>query len=538
MRSKLIEKKPCPQCRGEGRDNHGDNLAVYDDGHSFCFRCNHYIGSKTQDTACTYEYLPWRGVTNESFRVYGALTKVDPEGRPISIGYRYPSGNTQVRLLDSKDFYWVVPDKTIPVTGLFGRDKFAAGSHDSIVVTEGALDAISAYQALGTRVPCVSVQSSSSAVADCTRDRDYLNQFQRIYLAFDGDSAGRSAVAAVARLFDYERVFDVRLSVRKDANEFLEHGEGKDFYNIWVNARRYLPESLTSSFVDFDKILNEEPKWGAPYPWKTLNDMTYGIRRGESVLITAQEGVGKTEIMHAIEYKLLTETSSNVGAIFLEELPQRHLQAIAGIHLRSPVHLPDSGYTKDQVRAAIRSVVQTDERLHLHLHFGGSDPDDLLDTIRFLVTARGCDYVLLDHISLVASGLSESDERRFIDRFTTKMEIMVKQLNFALILVSHVNDYGQTRGSRYIGKISDTRIDATRDVTSTDPVVRNTTHLMVSKNRYGMRTGPAGDLLFDPLTYTLMEAANDNHLSGSSGEAWAPGLSNNSSNPERDKVAA
>jgi len=95
--------------------------------------------------------------------------------------------------------------------------------------------------------------------------------------------------------------------------------------------------------------------------------------------------------------------------------------------------------------------------------------------------------------------------------------MLVKELDFALILVSHVNDDGLTRGSRNIAKVADIRIDLTRDVTAADPIVRRTTNVMVRKNRFCGRTGPAGQLLFDPATYTLNEdmgydikAANDN----------------------------
>ena len=49
---------------------------------------------------------------------------------------------------------------------------------------------------------------------------------------------------------------------------------------------------------------------------------------------------------------------------------------------------------------------------------------------------------------------------RALDYLSTRLEMMVKELNYALIIVSHVNDFGQTRGSRYISKISDIRIDA------------------------------------------------------------------------------
>ena len=89
--------------------------------------------------------------------------------------------------------------------------------------------------------------------------------------------------------------------------------------------------------------------------------------------------------------------------------------------------------------------------------------------------------------------------------------MMVKELDFALILVSHVNDDGLTRGSRNISKVADIRIDLSRDIKAIDPVVRRCTHLMISKNRFCGRTGPAGILLFDPITYTLAEDMGDSH---------------------------
>ena len=36
-------RAPCPRCRQKGRDRSGDNLAVYDDGHSYCFSCHYLI---------------------------------------------------------------------------------------------------------------------------------------------------------------------------------------------------------------------------------------------------------------------------------------------------------------------------------------------------------------------------------------------------------------------------------------------------------------------------------------------------------------
>lgn len=498
-KNKIVELHiPCNDC------DSSDAKCIYEDGHSHCFSCHttHFSKKDFSLTDYTYEFLPYRGISKETFQKYNSKTKVDLEGKPVAIGYPNRGGFLKIRTLDKKGFYYE-GNKTSP--GCFGVDFFSAGSHKYVTITEGYEDALSLYQVL--RSPVVSVQSASSAGADCAADRAYLNSFERIYLAFDADEPGRNAASNVAKLFDYSKVYEVKFpgGKRKDANDYLAAGERDELANLWWNAKKFLPETIISSFSEFDKIIKEQPKVGIPYPFPTLSYMTYGIRTGESVLITAQEGVGKTEVMHSLEYKLLTETKDAVGAIYLEEPKRRHLQALAGIHLRRPVHLPDCGVSDAAVFAAVQEVVKDDDRLHIYSHFGSDDPDVILDTIRFLVSARACRYILLDHITMVVSGLGGGEERQALDYLSTRLEMMVKELDFALIIVSHVNDDGLTRGSRNISKIADIRIDLSRDIKAVDPIIRRTTNILVSKNRFCGRTGPAGQLLFDPATYTLKE---------------------------------
>ena len=502
-----------------------DAYCEYADGHGYCFSCLKYFPSNTiqedfiiDDGKFTYEYIGHRGLDKDTLKLYDIKTKINSEGKPVADGFRYQNGDYKIRDLGKKSFVWQRPDgRSVDASaaGLFGMDKFSSGSHKSITITEGEYDAASLHQLL--RLPVVSVQSSASALRDCTVNREYLNAFERIYLCLDSDQPGQEAARRVARLFDYNRVFFVKLSKHKDANEYLQAGDGEELKNVWWNARKYLPENIISSITEFESILKEAPRWGLHYPFPTLTQMTYGIRTGETVLITAMEGVGKTELMHAIEHKILKETDDNVGAIFLEEPKRRHLQALAGLELGQPVHLPDCACSEGDILRAFKQVVGEGERLHLYSHFGSSDPDHLLDTIRFLVSACGCRYILLDHITMAVSGLGGDDERRALDYLSTRLEMMVKELDFSLILVSHVNDDGLTRGSRNISKVCDIRINMFRDLTSPDPDQRNTTSLTISKNRYAGKTGPAGKLIFNSKKYTLEEedplfAANDNTL--------------------------
>lgn len=496
--SELVKSHlPCPHC------DSSDAYSEWDDGHGYCFSCEAYDppAGKSQ-SGYTTEYLPWRGISAESFRRYEAKTRVSSNGEPLALALPYPNGNLKLRSISEKKFW----SEGEAAPGLFGMDKFDPGENKYLIITEGEIDAVSCWQIL--QIPACSVRSSSSAVRDVAAAREWVSAFERVYICFDADGPGRDAARGVCQLLDRSRTYDVRLVRHKDANAYLVAGEEFEFRQVVKASKHYMPDTIVSDMASFKRLLEEEPKWGVPYPYSTLNQMTYGIRPGEMVLITAQEGVGKTSLMHAIEHNILRETNDNVAAIYLEETRRQHLEALVGLELGRPVHLPGSNVSGKEKADALERLLLVDDRLHLLEYGGGWDASDLVDTVRFLVAGCGCSFVLLDHFNNIVSGDrgAETDERKQLDYLATVLKMMAIELNFALVGVAHVNDFGATRGSRYLAKAADVRIDLTRDLTAGSSLAT----LTVSKNRYAAKSGYAGTLKFDFNTYKLSEVANDN----------------------------
>lgn len=492
---------PCPKCDST------DAFCEYEDGHGYCFSCTYYQKANLEfvDTEkYSFQYVDWRGINKSSFEHYGVLTKVDADGKPLSVGFKYPNGRTKVRSRDQKIFQ-TTGEKTKEKGGnLFGSDKFPEGGK-AITITEGELDAISVYQMFGSKYPAISVQSSSSARRDCVEDYDYINSFEKIYICFDGDEPGQKAAKEVANLFDFNKVYLVKLDPKlKDANGYLTSSSQDVFIKTWWNSKRFIPENIISSFEEIDTIIDEDVnKPSVPYPFAKLQDQTYGIRTGEVVLFKALEGIGKTEIFRAIEYHLLKNTDANIGIIHLEEDKARMIKGLVGYELEQPVHLPDHQVSKDDLKNTYRKLVRRDERVHIYTHFGSDDPDVILNTIRFMAGPCQCKYIFLDHITMVVTGSEVENERTALDYISTRLGMMVKELDFCLFMISHVNDQGQTRGSRNISKIAHTVIELKRDKLHADEEVRNTTELIIEKNRFGSRTGPGGKLLFDASTFKI-----------------------------------
>jgi twinkle protein len=88
--SELVEAHlPCPLCPSS------DAYSTYTDGHGYCFSCLeiHPKSFKQREfnlsDDCTYEYIARRGLTKETYAFYDAKTKINSEGEPVEIGYRY-----------------------------------------------------------------------------------------------------------------------------------------------------------------------------------------------------------------------------------------------------------------------------------------------------------------------------------------------------------------------------------------------------------------------------------------------------------------
>jgi twinkle protein len=136
-----------------------------------------------------------------------------------------------------------------------------------------------------------------------------------------------------------------------------------------------------------------------------------------------------------------------------------------------------------------------------------------------MVKAMDCKFIIIDHLSILVSGLDDGDERRNIDMLMTKLRSLVEETQCGMLLVSHLRrgtgDNGHEqgkeislsmlRGSHSIAQLSDGVIALERDQQAKDPVQANTTTVRVLKNRYAGETGIATYLLYDKDTGRMAE---------------------------------
>lgn len=498
MRNWVKTQQPCP-C-GKSSDAYSEDS----NGNGFCFSgsCGGKFFRNNQEEAedkskYSTAYFPHRGLYERILEQYGTQTKFY-DGTPVETAFFYPNGAIKIRNLTKKSFRTSGDMKN---ASLFGKNVFDKGSKKYITITEGEYDAMSVHQ-MAPETAAVSVRSSSSAKADCIKEHDYINSFDRIIINFDNDEPGQEAAKKVASLFDFRKVYNLVLEKHKDANSYLELDLQKEYYDAWKGVKRYTPDNLLSTMSEFKKALNEhrEEKL-VDYPFEQLQNKLYGIHVSEVVVVKGQEGLGKTELLRAIENQVFKTTNHNIGIIHLEESNSTTLRAMTGYFTETAVMSPEMPASDEEVLKILEKIVgENEDRFVLHSSFDVEDEDSFIDNIRFMVTAHNCRLVFFDHISWLATGSEEKgdDERKKLDRISQRLKLLAKELRFALIMISHVNDDGKTRGSRNITKVANTVIHLERNKTTEDEQERTKLHMMVEKARLpGAKEGPAGYAIYD-----------------------------------------
>lgn len=531
--SKVIRKGSCDRCGSS------DANVLYEGGTKFCFSCRTYskgedmeqvqkpisINSNHQNfSSGVVDGIPDRGIKKETANFYNVQVLHDRNSNVVKHIYPYYDINNshignKIRLVANKGFS---AEGNLPRAVMFGQNKFPQGGK-YLTICEGEIDAMSAYELQGSKWASISIKNGcQSALKDIKANYDYINKFDKVVLCFDNDEHGKKAAIKVAQIFEPNKclIMDMRY---KDANEYLIKGKKQEFTQDFWNAKPYTPAGIHNLADISSRIYAEDDTQTCLYPYDGLNEKLYGIRTGELITFTAGTGAGKSSLMRELMHHLLTNTEHNIGVFSLEENITRTMLHIMSVEANDRLYIKEvqKNYTLEQLQEFERKTIGT-RRFYGFDHFGSITTDEILNRVRYMVKALDCKYILIDHLSILVSGIEGEDERRNIDQLMTKLRSLVEETRCAMLLVSHLRrasgDKGQEqgkeislsmlRGSHSIAQISDAVIALERDQQAEDPTLANTTTVRVLKNRYAGETGVATYLLYNKDSGRLTEIEN------------------------------
>jgi len=524
---------PCPLCKSS------DAVSVNADSSAYCFSCQKYIKeydmetqpitngkqeSKVQNFSQQSDFteIVDRNLSENTCKKYDVSVKTDSMGTITNHYYPYHDKQgskiaTKTRYTKSKEFS--VQGNTHQA-GLFGEHLFSKNKF--IIITEGEIDCLSAYQMFYTgkyETPVVSIKHGvASAVKDIKNSLEWLEQFQNILINFDNDEQGKEGALKVAELFSPGKCKIMHLPQEfKDASDCLVKNKIQIYTQAFWNAKRFAPDGIINANTLFDDIIKPSVQSFVQYPFEGLNKMTYGLRASELVTFTSGSGLGKTQVIRELIHHLLKQTKDNLGLLMLEENPIVTSKGIMSIEANQRLHLPDVHISKEEWQKHFDATTGSG-RVFLFDHFGSNTIDNIISRVRYLAKGLDCKYIIIDHVSIIVSDQSHGDERKALDEIMTRLRTLVQETGIAMIVVSHlrrpdgkgheegaVTSLSQLRGSASIGQLSDMVIGLERDAQHDDPEIRHTTKVRVLKNRFSGITGPCCDLKYDMDTGRLAE---------------------------------
>lgn len=536
--SSIVEKGlPCPQS-GCGSS---DAYVLYDDGHGFCFSCKTSVpsalsidssGTPINDSVVRHKAayggpfvtgsvrsLVKRGIREETARKYG-YTVGEFKGKPVQVAPYYDdAGNLVAQKLrfPDKDFTVLGDGKAIAKL-LFGRNLWKSGGK-RVVVTEGEIDALSVAQAMGLSWPVVSIPNGASgAVKSISANIEWLETYEEVVLWFDNDEPGRDAAQKCAELLSPGKVKLVQIEA-KDANELLKAGDSKGILNAVWEARTYRPDGIISGEEITVEQMKTATALGYSTPYKGLDEMTGGMRKGELILLTAGTGIGKSTIAREINAHFNTHHKLRTGNVFLEEGQAKTAQGYIAIDRNVPLgklRKDPSILTPEQWEESRRRTI-ANGRTFFYSHFGSLEADNLLNRLRYMAVSLTCDFIVLDHLSIVVSGMesSKEGERKDIDRLVTRLRQLIEQTGVGVVAIAHLSKadgksheeggrvtLNDLRGSASLKQLPDTIIALERDQQSEQP---DEADVRVLKNREFGDTGIATRVKYNKTTGRLVE---------------------------------
>jgi twinkle protein len=461
-----------------------------------------------------FQAIQKRGLSEETCRKWGYSIGTY-NGQTVHIAtYRNTAGEAiaQKVRFPNKEFTFLGDTKNC---GLYGQHLWR-DQGKRIVVTEGELDALSVSQVQDNKWPVVSIPNGAQgAKKSIQRALEWLEGFEEVVFLFDNDEHGIAAAKECALLLTPGKAKIGKLPL-KDANDMLVAGRAKELIDATWSAKVFRPDGIINGKDLWDKLNDKSTTRSVPYPWSGLDRKLLGLRVGELVTFTAGSGIGKSQVCRELAHHLLKRGES-VGYIALEESTTRTALGLVGIELNKPLHISKEGVSESDFKNGFDRTVGNDH-CFLYDHFGSTDSDNLLSRLRYLARGCGCQWLILDHISIVVSGSSDGDERRLIDNLMTKLRTLVEETGVGMLLVSHLKrpeggnkgheegaqvTLAQLRGSAAIAQLSDIVVGLERDQQDED--TKNITTVRVLKNRFSGETGVATTLAYDPFTGRLHE---------------------------------
>lgn len=523
-------KEPCPKCRENGRDSSGDNLVRYPDGGGHCFSCGYHENAsgaklergKSKLTLGMVESYPVgtllsRGLPEDIASFFDTRVSYNPSTSEIdTVYYPYYSGTTLrgYKVRKEPKSFSVVGE----TTGFFG--KHCCAGTPVLIITEGEEDTLAAKALLNEKpakpYDVVSLPDGASGLSKIKEESEFLMKYNKVFLCLDSDEPGQEAQTKLADwISTLTDTYTVTLDpeIGKDASDYWQKKAVTEFREAFRKAKKYEPEDVVNGTeISLDSLL-EPLEEGYRIPFPGMQDKLHGLRKSEIVTLCAGSGIGKSTLARELA-KSLIEQGCSVANVALENQMIEAAQALVALDMNIPLNkFRFSPPPKSEVQTSYEKMI-ANGKTYFYKHFGRLTSDRFIDKMYYYARSKRCDFIILDHLSMVISSSDSQNERKDIDSIMTKLAQLVVETGVGIIQVVHLKrpskdksfakggevELSDLRGSAALEQLSWAVVGLERDQQGDDA---DFSRVRILKNRTFGFTGLCDTLKYNPTTGRL-----------------------------------
>jgi len=369
-------KTGCPRCIRQGNDRARNNLHVYGEGKgAFCWACEFTIPSdewleengELNNESEEWEYVvgsPFNLEVNEKIK---SVTGVDSKSyrgirtdisRPFGVRYSYSEedGSAVSTYYPTTKNYEIAGykvrhhPKRFEAIGEVGKDVQMFGQHkfrthsNTVMLVEGEHDCLAAFQMLSDaqknkQFDPVAVVSTTiggaGAYKQVQNNYEFFNQFKKIIVCMDSDTAGDKARESIVEVLPKGRVFIMKMR-QKDPNQYILVDKVSEFISDFWSAKPYTPAGVKSAADGIEEIPEELLKPRIPLPpyMHVMQEMMGGgIIQGRIANIIADTSCGKSTHVNRMVYNWIFNSPVTPTIVSLEATAAQYMLEMLSIHL-------------------------------------------------------------------------------------------------------------------------------------------------------------------------------------------------------------
>jgi twinkle protein len=344
---------------------------------------------------------------------------------------------------------------------LYRFDEITKGK-DTLIITEGEIDALS-VQEVGYERVCSIPDGAPSAEAKEYRTKfDFLNSaidiiapYERVILATDNDAPGRVAEKELARRIGIERCYRVEYPAGcKDANDVLVKHGAKALRKVIDSATPFPIEgvfSIGDLKGDLEQLYDRGPDRGLSTGWDSV-DRIYTIKPGEMTIVTGIPGSGKSEWLDALQINMIGQHDWRFAVCSPENWPpERHAKK----YVEKVVSRPFGIHGQHKPRMEKRQIAEALLQLHQHIFF--IMPKDELLTIeiilekaRALIARHGVNGLIVDPWNELEHMMEPGQrEDMYISKQLTRLRRFARTNGIHIWVVAHPRNLRKDENGDY-----------------------------------------------------------------------------------------